>query len=76
MVQQANSLPLLVEKAIKGRLGLPVKEFAGLVGVHANTVRRAALRGDIMTSRLGTKVIVPVSELIRILCPACAVAVA
>jgi excisionase family DNA binding protein len=64
-------LPPTVEKALGdgNKLGLSVQRVAILIGVHANTVYRAASRGDIKTARIGSRVLVPVAELIRIFSP-------
>ncbi len=71
MVQTNFQLPPMVEKALGNgdKLGLSVERTASLIGVHINTIRRSAKRGYIRTVRMGTRVIVPVSELIRIFSP-------
>jgi excisionase family DNA binding protein len=46
-----------------------VRETAALLGVHPLTVRQAIARGELRALRLGRRVLVPESELQRLLGP-------
>lgn len=49
------------------KLVYSVRETAELLGVHANTIRRAIERGELRAVRLGDRVLIPRNEIWRLL---------
>ncbi len=49
------------------KLGLSVKETAQLLGVHPNTIYRLAWRKDIRSVRVGSRLLIPRSEVEKLL---------
>ena len=55
--------------AVGQRIAFPLGEFAALIGVSAQTVRRMGRRGDIALVHIGKRPFVPRQELERLLHP-------
>jgi excisionase family DNA binding protein len=51
-------------------VGLSEKEAARRLGVSLSTVRRLRARGELRSVRIGERVVVPSSEVARLLAPA------
>jgi excisionase family DNA binding protein len=48
------------------RLARPIQEVSGLFSVSTDTLRRAAIRGDLRVIRVGRRMLVPEEEVERI----------
>jgi excisionase family DNA binding protein len=48
------------------RLSYTLNEAAELTGISAYTLRRMVLRGQLMSARIGKKILIPAGELQRI----------
>ena len=54
------------QKQLPPRNRYNVDEFAAIMGVHTDTVRRAIKRGDIRATRIGSRILIPMAEAERL----------
>lgn len=52
------------------RLTRSVDETAGILGISPRSLRKRIYKGDVRVTRIGERVLIPVSEIERILTPA------